>query len=192
MRRAAPFEFRLAGAARGEPWQVSVGELVPSAAAQALRALLCEPRYSLLHAQDPTRPPEPSLVQELQARGFHRPSVRLSVFIKGHGKPRRPRVLPVVPGSLLLRWGWLGYDHSPDLTASWAAPVERADMNLLLGLFSGIGAAAPERRTVAEHLRLAAPLPLLRSHGWDLRTLDFRARKLRQSRLDASAAPPAL
>lgn len=177
MKAAAPGEYRIAGKTRGRsPYAVSVGEGVPDEAAQALETLFLRPRYSILHSMEPARVPEPGLVDELLERGYAPGSLRLSIFLKGFGVPRKPRIAPTLKGCLLLRWGWLSYDHSPDVTGTWSSPAHKGDLNLLFAALSSHTSPVP--LPANEYVLMPSPLVRLGKLGWDFRTLDFRVRKL--------------
>lgn len=179
MKQAQPYEFRLAGTVKGrEPWRVSVGQGVPDAAAQRLKELFLMPRFSIRHSMTPLTPEDPALVEELTARGYAPQSVRLSIFMQGHGHPRKPRTLRIPsPGGLVLRWGWLDYDHTPDLAGAWAAPAARADLNLLFHVFDNILGSRPTWQPMAAWNGKTGAVNELKQLGWDMRTLDFRAKR---------------
>lgn len=172
-----PHEFRIKGTSNpAQPWIVRVGDQVPPQAAQRLRELLCLPRFTILHAVEPQKPADMAVLDDLQLRGYDMRSLRCSIFLKGHGKPRRPRVPPVIPGALILRWGWVDYDHYPDIVGSNSPPAFKRDWNLLASaLAGGVSGSAPMRPASTTE---AARIPDVRSQldalGWDFRTLDFR------------------
>lgn len=118
-------------------------------------------------------PPEPAVLDDLAARGYSPASIRLSVFLKGHGTPRKPRVPPVLPGRLLLRWGWVDYDHTPEVTGTWSRPAHKGDLNLLFATLSSH--TSPVLLEAHDYPQMPSPLDRLARLGWDLRTLDFRA-----------------
>jgi len=177
MKQAAAGEFRLSGTRRGAvPWQVRVGDNVPPAAAQFLTDLFTRPAYGILDSipYGDRREPPVALVDELAARGYDLATLRISLFQKGFGTPRRPRVYPVIAGSLVLRWGWVDYDHSPEVGGTWAAPATNRDLNLLFSMLSS--PTTPEREVGQVYVRLPSNLRRVEELGWDLRTLDFRVR----------------
>lgn len=174
MKPASPGEYRMTGTRRGPaPWREQVGEFVPPAAAQLLREALTLPAYSILHAvgYGDDRPAPRPFLEELAARGYDLATLRFSLFQKGYGTPRRPRVVRCIPGALVLRWGWLSYDHSPDVTGTFAAPASRADLNLAFSLLSH--PTTPTRQPVASYTG-PSQLKKIEQAGWDMRTLDFR------------------
>lgn len=177
-----PFEVRIAAEkGSGSGWRLSAGEHVPAKATEVVRILFLLPRYCILHASDyrgmasGDEGPNPALLDELVTRGYSRDSVKLSLFMKGHGTPRKPRVLLQRPGRLLVRWGWLPYDRSPDISGTWQYPAQRADLSLVFSMLSQTWRA--QRGIAADYVRGANGRWLLEDAGLDLRTLDFVAKR---------------
>lgn len=179
---ASPHEFLITGNKRQDQgmYTVQVGSGVPGPAASFLLELMTSPRYPLTLPQN--EEPEPPFLHELKLRNYDMSTLRFSIFQKGHGKPRKPRVLSQRPGVLAARWGWLPYDHSGDITASFGAPALRADLNLTLSLLSRPPSfsrnAGQELLSQISKNFFMGGVERLESLGWDLRTLDFSIRHL--------------
>jgi len=102
--------------------------------------------------------------------------------MRGHGTPRRPRVLQLRAGTLHARWGWDALDHYPDVCSCWSAPARKADSNLFMALLSGpVSFVQPlgQGSGLPPELRSGpSPLKRLVELGWDLRTLTFSVKHL--------------
>lgn len=123
-------------------------------------------------------PPWPALLHDLHERGYDLSTFELSLDLKQPGPApawaRKPRVPLQIAGVLDLRWGWVDYDHTPDLICSWAQPCSKRDCNAILSwlsvhCYSGMGRFGKE---VPYTLR-----EKLESAGVDLRTFHMRIRK---------------
>lgn len=178
----SPHEFLITGNKRqGQgSYTIQVGSEVPGPAASFLVELFTSPRYAFTQGSD--QAPDLPYLQELQLRNFDMSTLRLSIFQNGHGAPRKPRVLAQRPGVLAARWGWLPYDKAGDVTASFGAPVCRADLSLTLSLLSRPPLFLPK---TGQELMSQVPryffnggIERMKALNWDLRTLDFSIRHL--------------
>lgn len=176
MRAAGQGEFRVTGKDREGQWRVFVGAGVSAPAEVAVRDLLLRPRFGILHAaQREANGPYPALLDELVARGYDPLSVRVSLSLLGHGVPRKPRVLGGIEGAVVVRWGWLDYDHSPDIAGAWRSPATSRDLNLVFSALSS--PSTPALESTSTYVRLKSPREQLAEMGWDWRTFNFVARR---------------
>lgn len=126
----------------------------------------------------------PALVKDLDERGYDLSTLELTVDMKQPGVHkadwiRKPRVPPQRAGVLDLRWGWVDYDHTPDLVCSWQRPCLKGDCNLLLSWLS-----VYRYDSLSSDLRTARPdqlRELLNAKGFDLRSFHMVIRRKPES-----------
>jgi hypothetical protein len=172
-------EFRVTGFIRRGRlgWTLGAGAEVPPAAKAFACDLLEQRRYSGFPRGEEEELGQEPFLAELRARGYDLSTLRFSMFLKGHGTPQRPRVLRLRAGTLHARWGWVGYDHSPDLCSCWSTPARKADSNLFMSLMSSFVnfSRLAALRAVRDH-EFKSAMSRLEELGWDLRTLKFSVR----------------
>lgn len=156
---------------RGKPPLVcEVGAEVPHEAADLVQRMFLLP-YRSAWALEPAS--KPGLGEELFQRGYDLPTFRLSLHLLGHGVPRKPRLLRIRPGVLMMRWGWLEHDRVGDVSSAWALPCRRADSSLLMSRLS-----QPVVTKEGSRPMHTSGIQQLQAAGWDLRTLSLEVRHL--------------
>jgi hypothetical protein len=175
LRMLSLHEFRVTGFNRRGRlgWTLAAGLEVPPAAKAFAQSLLEQRRYSGFPGRSEEDGQEPFL-QALKARGYDLSTLGFSMFLKGRGKPQKPRVLRMRPGTLHARWGWVEYDRSPDICSCWSTPARKADSNLFLALLSSRAHfSRPAGLEAVRQGKFQPAMGQLEELGWDLRTLKF-------------------
>lgn len=138
--------------------------------------LACE-RYPVVALRD-DEVAAPAFLEELFLRGYDLATLRLSVFMKGHGDPKKARLMSQSRGVLACKWARVPHD-GPDLCTAWGTPATRRDANMLMSLFSRpahfsiLSAKVACRRGDWKSAR-----EVLTQLGWDERTLKLSVRHL--------------
>lgn len=171
--KAQPHQLLLQGSRR-HPGTVRtfVGSAVPAVAAEFASQLFTAPRYFPVPLAADQGCARRAFVEELRERNFDLATFRLSLFLEGHGAPRKPRAVRHRNGMLRARWGWLAEDHTPDIVTVWHTPARACDSRLFHHVLS-----SPVRFTppgLRDYPPVFDPaLESLKSLGWDLHTLEF-------------------
>lgn len=170
-----------AGEENAEPFgryelNIQAGSKVPQEVVSLIsEALLCP---ILTASCQMGRPAWDALVKSLDDAGFDLSSLTLTLDMNQPGpRPawaRKPRVPPQRAGVLDLRWGWVDYDHSPDMVCSWAVPCSRRESSLLL---SWLSISRFDPALPLEKQPWQALMSQMEKMGIDLRTFHLVIRK---------------